>query len=249
MTGIQLLFVVSGTLFGLLLFGGARPGMLAGSARGVSHHRSALGSALAPDAGTIAMRGLVVAGCAGAGWALLGGVLGVLAGLGAGLAAWLGLSRLESGASRRRTAVMRARFAAVLELMAGVVDAGAPLRAAAEQVGDIVGAPHNEPLTTVVAACRVGCTDAEAWMRLADDPLWCEVARELARSVESGAASAGILRGRADQARRTRAAALMTRARSVGVMSALPLMCCFLPAFLLVGVVPIIGGLVGTYLP
>jgi len=26
-------------------------------------------------------------------------------------------------------------------------------------------------------------------------------------------------------------------------------MCCFLPAFLLVGVVPIIGGLVGTYLP
>jgi len=35
------------------------------------------------------------------------------------------------------------------------------------------------------------------------------------------------------------------RARRVGVRSVLPLMTCFLPSFLLLGVVPIIGGVVG----
>jgi hypothetical protein len=116
-------------------------------------------------------------------------------------------------------------------------------------VAEVVGAPHDEPMLEVVTACHLGCSDAEAWTGLADDPLWGDVARELARSVDSGSASARILRSHAERARRNRAATLMTRARSVGVMSALPLMCCFLPAFLLVGVVPIIGGLVGSYLP
>ena len=46
------------------------------------------------------------------------------------------------------------------------------------------------------------------------------------------------LRHHADAAREARRAALQVRARSVGVRSVLPLMTCFIPSFLLLGVVP-----------
>jgi len=201
------------------------------------------------DVGALVVRGLAVLGCIGLGWVVVTGPLGAAAGAGAGVAVWLALARLESPQTVRRRRAMEARFALVLDLLAGVVEAGAPLRNAVGDVADVIGAPDREPLDAVAAACRIGCTDAEAWHTLADDPLWGEVARELARSVESGTASARILRTQSDQARRARAAQLLTRARAVGVKSSLPLMACFLPAFLLVGVVPIIGGLVGSYLP
>jgi hypothetical protein len=49
------------------------------------------------------------------------------------------------------------------------------------------------------------------------------------------------LRHHAVQARARREAALQVVARSVGVRSVLPLMTCFIPAFLLLGVVPTVA--------
>ena len=64
----------------------------------------------------------------------------------------------------------------------------------------------------------------------------------MARALGSGMALSGTLRALGSGARGDAAAAAEERARRVGVRSVLPLMTCFLPAFLLLGVVPIIGG-------
>ena len=60
--------------------------------------------------------------------------------------------------------------------------------------------------------------------------------------MESGASVADALHRLAEDLRVTQRAALEARARSVGVKAALPLGVCLLPAFILVGVVPLVVG-------
>ena len=71
----------------------------------------------------------------------------------------------------------------------------------------------------------------------------------MARSVRSGVALGDLLRGHAAaQARASAETAARERARQVAVSGVLPLVTCFPPAFLLVGVVPIFGGIIGRLL-
>jgi len=62
--------------------------------------------------------------------------------------------------------------------------------------------------------------------------------------VESGAALTTALVACVGQLRAERGADLERRARAVGVKAVLPLAVCFLPAFVLLAVVPIVGSLV-----
>jgi pilus assembly protein TadC len=139
-------------------------------------------------------------------------------------------------------------FPMLLELLAGLVNSGLPLRLALSEVVKIVGGASTKPLAQVLAAIEIGCDDTEAWQQISDDPIWADLAHDLARSSSSGSACAPVLLATAATARQTLASEALVAARAVGVRSSLPLVCCYLPAFLLVGVVPIIGGLVGQYL-
>ncbi|MCL2782984.1 MAG: type II secretion system F family protein [Propionibacteriaceae bacterium] len=185
---------------------------------------------------------------AGLGWAVIGGGFVPVIGAAVGTAAAVWLQRRVPSQDAARQRQLVAEFPLVLGFLAAVVESGAPVRFAAEAVADVADAENAQRLRNVLARCDVGFTDAEAWRTLADDPVWGDVARELARCVITGAATGEVLRTTATQARKTAAAAAITQARSVGVASTLPLVCCFLPAFLLVGVVPIIGGLIGGYM-
>lgn len=80
--------------------------------------------------------------------------------------------------------------------------------------------------------------ETEAWRSLAGHPQLGAAAAELSRSVDSGTFMVEALGRHAVAAREARRTALVVRARSVGVRSVLPLMTCFIPAFLLLGVVP-----------
>ena len=66
------------------------------------------------------------------------------------------------------------------------------------------------------------------------------MARAFARSVESGAPLAGSLARLADDSRRRARWAAEGAARRAGVLAVLPLMLCFLPAFVLLSVVPVV---------
>jgi hypothetical protein len=98
--------------------------------------------------------------------------------------------------------------------------------------------PVGHDLGQVMSATAVGVSDAEAWRALQDHPQLGPAAVDLARSVESGTQMVTSLRHHAEVARERRRAALQVRARAVGVRSVLPLMVCFIPSYMLLGVVP-----------
>lgn len=137
---------------------------------------------------------------------------------------------------------------ATLELLSACLEAGAPMRRAVDTVAEVCEEPTAGLLGRVSGQLRLGRTEAEAWSVVADDALWGAVARDVARSARSGTSlTQGLLVHAEDQRRRLEAEQTKA-ARSVGVRSVLPLMVCFLPAFVLVGVVPMIAGLLGNFL-
>jgi pilus assembly protein TadC len=157
------------------------------------------------------------------------------------------LGKSLASAEEKRREVGREDFALVLDLLASAVESGGTTMGAAGHVAGVVGGPNGQALGEVVALTSVGTSPELAWRALADHPYWSDVSKELARCAHSGTASAKVLRAAAAQERRTRTAILAVKVRQVGVNSSLPLVLCYLPAFLLLGVVPIIGGLIGQY--
>src|ERR671910_756115 len=111
-------------------------------------------------------------------------------------------------------------------------------RLAGRVVTEAFDGPLAEDLGRVLALADLGVAEAEAWRSLAQHPQLGPAAADLSRSVESGTLMVQALGRHAAAAREARRTALVVRARSVGVRSVLPLMVCFIPAFLLLGVVP-----------
>lgn len=191
--------------------------------------------------------------------ALAAGLLLVLP-LGAGLPAAVGavaagprlLDRLEPAEQRRRRERLRADLPLLLDLLAACLTGGAGPPAAAAAVAGAVGGPAGERLALVGAALRVGTPPAQAWAALAgtasdDDPL-AAAARALARAAEGGAPVASTVARLACDARLRSRAEGEAAARRVGVLAVAPLGLCFLPAFVLLGVVPIVAGLAAPLL-
>lgn len=201
-----------------------------------------------PDA-LPATRRSVFALCAGlVALVLSPGLGGVVIGAIVGGGAYVGLGFLETGAGRRLRLVQTAQLPMALEFMAAALTAGAPLARATRDVAGVSPRATSEVLNAVVARSSIGATDAESWVQLRDHAVWGDIARDIARSAESGTALTATLRAHANSARRRHRESLEAQAKRVGVKVALPLMCCFLPAFLAIGVAPVVIGLMGSYL-
>ncbi|MHB1065915.1 MAG: type II secretion system F family protein [Candidatus Nanopelagicales bacterium] len=174
---------------------------------------------------------------------LLGGPVGIAAALGL----WLGVprlaGRLESRASRDRRARLLAQAPVIADLLAATLASGAAVDAAVGAVASAVGEPAASTLRPVTGALGLGADPVRAWSDLSGDPALGAVADAFARSAASGASLASVLARVADDARRDHAAAVEVAARSAGVRAVLPLAACFLPAFLLLGVVPVVAAL------
>lgn len=171
----------------------------------------------------------------------------VVAGL-MGLGVFVASGRFERAVVVRQREAVALALPDTLDLLAAVIDSGAPLRTATERVAEVCDAATSVGLHEVLARLQVGITDADAWRALADDSAWGDAARDLARSAESGTSVSEILRAHAHDARARRHEMLEKRAKTVGVRCVGPLVCCYLPAFILTGVVPILAGVVGGFL-
>ena len=148
------------------------------------------------------------------------------------------LGGLEPRSARRRREELIVDTPQALELLATGLAAGMPVRLAGRAVADAFDSAVGEDLGRVLALVDLGVSDAEAWRMLHDHPQLGPAAQDLSRSVESGTMMVEALRRHAAAAREARRAGQIIRARSVGVRSVLPLMICFIPSFLLLGVVP-----------
>ncbi len=127
--------------------------------------------------------------------------------------------------------------------LAACVSAGAGPREAAEAVGDSLGGPVGERLARTAAELRLGGEPADAWGRLGAIPGAAGLARCLERAGATGAPAADPVSRLAEGLRTERAREAAARAQRAGVLMVGPVGLCFLPAFLVVGVVPVVIGL------
>lgn len=179
---------------------------------------------------------------------LVGGTGGVLAGLVAGALCWRLAGRLESPAARRRREQVTGAVPHVVDLMAACLAAGLSPAGAVEQIGEAVDGPVGEELLALTARLRLGVDPLTVWRDLARHPQLSGLGRAVARAVETGSSVSEAMTRLADDLRRTGRADVEARARAVGVKAAIPLGVCLLPAFVLVGVVPLVAGSLGVLL-
>ncbi|MFB7590373.1 type II secretion system F family protein [Streptomyces sp. NPDC056169] len=177
------------------------------------------------------------------GWALLGG----LGGLGAGALAvcgarWRRAVRKRSAASSGGEAAAR-HLPLAADLLAACASAGAGPGEAAEAVGRSLGGPLGERLTRTAAELRLGGEPAEVWRRFGAIPGAEGLARCMERAGSSGAPAAEAVARHAAGLRAGRARTAAARARRAQVLISAPVGLCFLPAFLAVGVAPVVIGL------
>lgn len=158
--------------------------------------------------------------------------------------AFVVLGRLVPASVVRRREEILTGLPQVCDLLAVTLESGLPLRSATRVLADVLPGPLGEALAGVDTRVSLGADESAAWRELATEPGLEALGLEVARTVGSGIALARVLRGLAVDARREAQAAAEVRAKRVGVLSVLPLMLCYLPAFVLLGVVPIIGGIV-----
>jgi pilus assembly protein TadC len=169
---------------------------------------------------------------------LVGGMPGLVLGalVGVGVDRWL--RRLEPLASRRRRERIAADLPIAAEILAACAVAGANVQDALAVTADTVGGPLGGYLRQVEHRLRLGTDPQLAWQASADvEPM---LAVTITRSLDSGAPLADALLAVADRLRARHAALVRERVRAVGVRAAAPLGLCFLPAFVLVGVVPVV---------
>ncbi|WP_113704704.1 type II secretion system F family protein [Nonomuraea lactucae] len=186
--------------------------------------------------------------------AATGLICGLLVGGAAGFVVALVVAPIAGAVLHRREdpAVQRARerikqdlpFAA--DLMAACLLAGRPVSAATEIAATAVGGPLGQRLSWASSQLRLGADPEPTWAHLAQDPATGHLARAMSRAAQSGAPVADVLTRLADDARETARAASVATARSVGVKAVAPLGLCFLPAFVLLGIIPVVAGLATT---
>lgn len=210
-------------------FGASRSG---GGAEGAAA-RSAFLSSRMSRRGAAGLAGVALA-------VAVGGGVGLLLGVAVGVIIDRVLARAEPASVRQRRDRLVADLPAAADLLAACLRSGRSIGASVEVVADAISGPLGAELTAVARALRLGADTAAAWSAFRREPVLAPFGRAITRATDSGAPLARTLDRIAEDARRSRRGAAKERARAVGVKAAAPLGLCFLPAFLLIGIVPIV---------
>lgn len=157
--------------------------------------------------------------------------------------------RRAAAAAARHDAELARALAPVADLLATCLAAGASLADALALVAHAEGGVARERLRPVEHVVRRGGDVDDAWRGAAStsDP-WQPLWRAMSTASRSGSELAPTLLGVADDARARQRWAGEAAARRAGVRAVAPLAVCFLPAFLLTGVVPTVAGVAGSVL-
>ncbi|MCK2214572.1 type II secretion system F family protein [Actinomadura sp. ATCC 31491] len=129
------------------------------------------------------------------------------------------------------------------DLMTACLLAGRPVSSATEIAANAIGGPLGQCLTWVSSQLRLGADPEPTWALLAQDPALGQLSRTMIRATQSGTPVADALTRLADDAREAARASAAAAARRVGVKAVAPLGLCFLPAFVLLGIIPVVAGL------
>jgi pilus assembly protein TadC len=155
----------------------------------------------------------------------------------------LGRASARRSATRRRRHEIETALPRFADLLAACLESGAAPADALDVVRSQLTGPLAVRLAPVAGALRTGVDPVAVYGDHGrDDPVRALVAA-LARALESGTALADAVSTVADEQRRRRRWAAEAAARRAGVHAVGPLVVCFLPAFVLLGVVPVVLGI------
>ncbi|HEY8372678.1 MAG TPA: type II secretion system F family protein [Pseudonocardiaceae bacterium] len=181
---------------------------------------------------------------------LLGGPLGALTGgvlvAPAALVCrrWLRRPARQGG----REASDPLRLAAGWDVLAACLAAGLPVPVAIRVATAELPAAPAQVLRRVAESLALGADPVTAWAPAVRDPALAGLARIARRSARSGSALAAGVTALAADARAVAHEGAEARAQRAAVLVTGPLGLCFLPAFLCLGVVPVVVGLAGQVL-
>lgn len=188
-------------------------------------------------------------------WSLLAGLgaatfvqgrAGPVVGVVAGVAAWVLIGRTEQPEARRAREDVRRELPHLVDLFAATLRAGAaPGDGLAVVCAALPGAAADR-LGSISARLALGIDPVQVWESLGGDPDLAPLGRTLGRAQATGASVVLSVERLADELSGRARADVEERAKAVGVKAALPLGLCLLPAFILIGIVPVVAGLLGT---
>ena len=131
--------------------------------------------------------------------------------------------------------------AMMLELIGAMLDAGSGIGRALELVAGSAAPEYHRSLRPVVSALAIGADWETAWRSSeARAPELLVLRQALGFAALTGAPSSAILYAQAARLRRERFRAAEKRAAALGVRLVVPLGLCSLPAFICLGVVPVL---------
>ncbi|MBG6094021.1 type II secretion system F family protein [Nocardioides luteus] len=191
-------------------------------------------------------RPLLVLLAAGAVYTFVGGTVGAVLAAPAGVVCWVVIGRVEPAEVRREREAAKADLPALVRLLSAALSSGAAPAEALVAVAAALPGPAAARLLSAASRLHLGADPEKTWRTLVDDPALAPLGRALARAQATGAPVATTVERLADDLTRNARAEVEDRARSVGVKAAVPLGICLLPAFLLLGVVPVVGGLLSN---
>lgn len=176
----------------------------------------------------------------------VGGAAALVAAPLAGAACWAGIGRAEPAEVRREREQLQRDLPHLVRLLGAALSAGAAPAEAVVAVADALPGPAATRLNGVAARLRLGADPVAVWEGLAEEPALAPLGRTLARAQSSGSPVVASVERLAEELSRAARAEVEDRARRVGVKAAVPLGLCLLPAFLCLGIVPLVGGLIGS---
>jgi Flp pilus assembly protein TadB len=219
--------VIAGAVaaFIYVLIGGSGPRKIAGA----STANRGLPKWLAPL--------LIFVGCA----VLIGGPLGILIGLAIAGGATVVLPTFESVAARRDRLSREKYLPLFVDLVAACLAAGVNTDDSLLAAARAVGPPLSNEIELAVISIRWGSDPIDVWASVGEIDGLRELAMALTRSLESGASLAELLPQLAHDARDRKRTRVEARTRTAGVRLMGPLGLMFLPAYILLGVVPVVA--------
>jgi Flp pilus assembly protein TadB len=182
------------------------------------------------------------------GFLVLEGVGGALTGAALAGVTLLVLRGRQTPCARREIERIGADLPFAADLMVACLKAGHPLVGAVETAAAAIGGPLGHRLSWVSGQLRLGAHPEDAWSSLSDEPPVAQLARTMIRASVTGSPVADALTRLGDDAAVASRATSSAAARRVAVQVVAPLGLCFLPAFVLLGIVPVIAALAAQVL-
>ena len=132
----------------------------------------------------------------------------------------------------------------LLELLGTALDSGLTIQGALQVVAEVAGAKMRTKLLQVVAGLRIGASWQDSWAGSLDHEGIEQIHDALSFGALTGASAAPLLYAQARHYRTAVTRDAQKRAAALGVKLLLPLGLCSLPAFIAVGVVPVVMAMI-----